>query len=154
MTARQKAYAEYLKSEHWRNLRQIVIKRDGLKCTRCPARTRLQAHHKFYRDRFEDSVPDDLITLCRQCHEKEHGLNVPTIPTKWTWKSLIRARSLGKMERDEFIREREILKQNGAVFPNRKRKRRFGRRKRMSMKRQQNYERLFERTAFSPSIHY
>lgn len=74
MTDGQIAYLEYLKSEHWRVLRRAVIHRDGMKCVRCPARVRLQAHHKFYRDRFEDSIPDDLITLCRTCHRAEHGI--------------------------------------------------------------------------------
>jgi hypothetical protein len=67
-------YLEYLQSEHWLELHQRVIERDGGKCTRCPSRVRLQAHHLFYRARWEDSLLSDLVTLCRPCHEKEHGL--------------------------------------------------------------------------------
>ena len=73
MTAKE-AYLEYLKSDHWRQLRRAVIKRDGIQCTRCPAKKRLQAHHLFYRERWEDSVPEDLITLCFHCHKAAHGL--------------------------------------------------------------------------------
>lgn len=79
MTTSQLEYAEYLKSEHWMKLRRLVIDRDGRKCTRCPSRRMLQAHHTFYRPRWEDSLVDDLITLCRACHEKEHGI-VPVGP--------------------------------------------------------------------------
>lgn len=78
MTTRQLEYLDYLKSEHWARLRDEVLRRDGYKCTRCPARHRLQAHHKIYRPKWEDSVADDLITLCRSCHEREHGLQPVT----------------------------------------------------------------------------
>lgn len=80
MTPRQVEYAEYRKTPHWRRLRKAVIKRDGRKCTRCLSRHMLQAHHLIYRDRFEDSVPSDLVTLCQGCHKKEHGLvSVPVV---------------------------------------------------------------------------
>jgi len=51
-----------------------VFRRDGWQCVRCPSRVNLQPHHMVYRDRFEDSVAAELITLCRSCHEREHGL--------------------------------------------------------------------------------
>jgi len=73
-TDRQKAYAIYLQSEHWKALRMEVLIRDGFRCVRCPSRKRLQAHHKVYHDRFEDSVADELITLCQPCHKREHGI--------------------------------------------------------------------------------
>lgn len=77
MTTRQIAYREYLTSDHWHNLRQQIISRDGNKCVHCPHTKRLQAHHTIYRDRFEDSLPEDLITLCNPCHRKAHGIEIP-----------------------------------------------------------------------------
>ena len=74
MTDRQKDYQEYLKSAHWEMLRRAVLERDGFRCVRCQWDKHLQVHHKFYRQRFEDSEPDDLETLCRTCHKREHGL--------------------------------------------------------------------------------
>lgn len=74
MTKRQFAYSQYLKSDHWLKLRDAVIKRDGAKCVACGSRFPLTAHHKFYRRRFEDSLESDLITLCIDCHEKEHKI--------------------------------------------------------------------------------
>ena len=74
MTPRQSAYRDYLQTAHWQHLRQVVLSRDGFQCVRCPSKKHLQAHHRYYRQRFEDSEPDDLITLCRDCHKKEHGI--------------------------------------------------------------------------------
>lgn len=74
MTARQLAYREYLKSEHWRNLRRGAMKRDGFKCTRCPCIYNLQVHHLLYREKFTQTILPDLVTLCEPCHTQAHGL--------------------------------------------------------------------------------
>lgn len=65
-------YAKYRKGQHWRWLRRAVFARDGWRCVKCRGRERLQCHHKFYRARFEDSVPGDCLTLCRVHHRLEH----------------------------------------------------------------------------------
>lgn len=72
-------YQEYLSTVHWADLREAVLKRDGFRCTRCPCKERLQAHHKVYRATWYDSIPEDLVTLCWRCHKKEHGLPVPKL---------------------------------------------------------------------------
>ena len=74
MTSNQIAYREYLASVHWANLRDLVLARDGNRCVKCGCSQHLQVHHKFYRSRFEDSVPEDLKTLCPKCHREEHGI--------------------------------------------------------------------------------
>lgn len=74
MTKRQEAYRKYLKTAHWEDLRTRAIKRDGSRCRRCNSSTRLQVHHLCYRGRYEDTVLEDLETICRECHRKEHGL--------------------------------------------------------------------------------
>ncbi len=76
---RQIAYAEYLKTEHWLQLRDRALERDGRKCVRCEMEMSLQVHHKVYRGRFEDSLLEDLETLCRKCHREEHGFGTPEI---------------------------------------------------------------------------
>jgi len=73
MTPRQIAYQEYLKSEHWALLRAKALHRDKNRCQECKTTKRLHVHHLKYRLRFEDSVLEDLKTLCFKCHEKEHG---------------------------------------------------------------------------------
>lgn len=74
MSRRQKAYREYLRSEHWAGLRAEALARDREKCCRCGSVEWLQVHHLCYRGRYEDSLLKDLETVCRKCHRKEHGL--------------------------------------------------------------------------------
>lgn len=119
-------YAEYLRSDHWDKLRTCVLDRDGHRCVRCGSSRRLQAHHKFYRDDWEEAQPSDLETLCKACHEKEHpdkrGEVVVTIEVRQTvsrpvWfshkKDLMRARSLGQITREDFLIARQRLRQEG-----------------------------------------
>ena len=76
MTKRQEEYQEYRSTVHWANLREEVFKRDGYHCVRCGDSRRILAHHKTYRDKFEDSEAFELETLCWWCHQKEHGFDV------------------------------------------------------------------------------
>lgn len=73
-TERQLAYARYLKSVHWAQLRHAVLTRDGFRCQHkgCGSPRRVEPHHKFYRERFEDSQPEDLISLCHRHHKAVH----------------------------------------------------------------------------------
>lgn len=72
MTSRQQAYREFLATDFWKNLSRAVKERDG-KCVRCGGVERLVAHHKLYRERWEDTLPEDLETLCFACHQDEHN---------------------------------------------------------------------------------
>jgi hypothetical protein len=64
-------YLAYLKSPQWRALREQVLARDKYQCFECGARGRLEVHHTTYARIFKEDI-DDLITLCRACHEEEH----------------------------------------------------------------------------------
>lgn len=133
------AYLEYLESDHWHNLRKVVLDRDGRKCTRCKSRLRLQAHHKFYRMRWEDSEPDDLITLCRLCHQKEHGLITPEpeIKPKLTFKFMHEvqsARAAKLITRQEFNQWKKHFKSNGWVKSEKRPKRKRFRARKVSIK--------------------
>ncbi len=103
---RKLEYQDYLLSEHWHELRLVVLKRDGFKCVRCPSVKLLQVHHKLYRAKFEDSLPEDLITLCEPCHKAEHGL-IKSKPLDGKivivdFKTLQVARALKQISRHEF----------------------------------------------------
>lgn len=76
LTKAQRAHRDYLKTDHWFELRNSAIERDGGKCVRCGGNTVLQVHHKIYRERFELGVLEDVETLCQRCHRIEHGLPV------------------------------------------------------------------------------
>lgn len=73
-TERQKLwhdwYEQYLRSADWRILRQRILLRDRHKC-KC-GRDASQVHHLTY-ERVGYEHPDDLISICRECHEAEHG---------------------------------------------------------------------------------
>ena len=60
--------------------RDIVLARDGYKCTICGTKgdrnNRLTMHHKKYRRNGGDGSVGNLVTICEQCHRKfhkEHG---------------------------------------------------------------------------------
>jgi hypothetical protein len=63
----------YLKSAHWKKLRQRTkVLADG-KCQGCNCRClHPDIHHLKYRNIF-DVAPSDLQALCRECHDEEHA---------------------------------------------------------------------------------
>lgn len=79
----QKNHAEILKRfKSQRNARNFdgrrdeVLKRDNYKCVRCPNTKQLTVHHKDRNGRGKDdpnNCLDNLETLCRSCHAKEHS---------------------------------------------------------------------------------
>lgn len=67
-------YKEYIKSEEWKNKRKEVLKRDKFKCRLCSAKGseyNLHVHHNSYNNLGNEPL-EDLITLCKSCHEKHH----------------------------------------------------------------------------------
>lgn len=66
-------YRAYLQTQHWRDTRKERLKLDGGICVNCGKKKRkLEVHHKQYRFWKED-VRNDLISLCRKCHEFVKG---------------------------------------------------------------------------------
>lgn len=63
----------YLKSDHWRGLRDRTIKGAGGRCQDCGSNDRVQVHHLNY-DNLWHEKPDDIRVLCRFCHRDVHGL--------------------------------------------------------------------------------
>lgn len=69
-------YRQYLRSDHWRQLRRRILARDGYTCTDCGSREKLQVHHLCYRPVLEDALDADLATLCGDCHARVHKRRV------------------------------------------------------------------------------
>lgn len=70
---KEQEYKEYLASAAWRLKRKQVLHRAGDKCEVCGMTSyaaKLDVHHKTY-DRFGFESLDDLIVVCRPCHEKK-----------------------------------------------------------------------------------
>lgn len=67
----------YLRSQHWKDLKQAKYDKQGHKCERCPCRAKLQVHHNDYRSIFDVTI-EDLEVLCDECHSREHGKSKPS----------------------------------------------------------------------------
>ena len=69
---RRLEYESYIESEIWKKRRQVILERDRWICQGCLHRKAVDVHHLTY-DRLGDELAFDLISLCRQCHDKAHG---------------------------------------------------------------------------------
>lgn len=68
-------YKLFLKSKYWQYVRNLVLIRDKKMCVYCDKKTRLEVHHKTYKNHLKEHLHlKDLITLCRSCHELEHSV--------------------------------------------------------------------------------
>ena len=65
-------YESYIRSSEWQEKRQERLRIDGFTCKACGTNKDLQVHHLTY-DRLSKENMDDLITLCADCHKKEHN---------------------------------------------------------------------------------
>ena len=63
-------YNEFLKTEGWNQIAQMVKDRDGHKCVICGSTENLNAHHIGYDGDCLDE--NDIVTLCNRCHECLH----------------------------------------------------------------------------------
>jgi hypothetical protein len=57
----------------WENTKSYVRNRDGYQCKKCKAKNvRLEVHHILERINGGTDTPNNLITLCTNCHSKIH----------------------------------------------------------------------------------
>jgi 5-methylcytosine-specific restriction endonuclease McrA len=61
-------YLRYLRSDLWREKRRRVLERDGYRCQVWRQHVATEVHHKTYA-RLGHEPLEDLISLCRACHE-------------------------------------------------------------------------------------
>lgn len=72
------AFLNFVFSEHkddWDLVKKAVIIRDNYTCQECGGRDMLDVHH---RDGSGRNDPENLVTLCRNCHGKKHSTEVIT----------------------------------------------------------------------------
>ena len=65
-------FYQYIKTQAWEEMRQKVFRRDGFQCVVCKEAKNLNVHHITY-DNLGAEKESDLVTLCRDCHEKVHA---------------------------------------------------------------------------------
>ncbi len=53
-------------------LRNFILDRDKRKCTKCESIDALHIHHVIYRSNGGSDEPENLTTLCEECHIKQH----------------------------------------------------------------------------------
>jgi predicted restriction endonuclease len=69
---RQKRPRLVLNPEGYDHLRARVLERDGWRCQCCGSSTNLQVHHLIHRSQLGADELDNLMTLCADCHRREH----------------------------------------------------------------------------------
>ncbi len=82
MTVNKNKRIKFYKSKDWIKKRKEIIERDNNECQKCKSKgfatvgqnVALDVHHKVHLEdswelRFDS---DNLITLCRPCHNSEH----------------------------------------------------------------------------------
>lgn len=73
-------YEKLLSSDYWKGYSYSLIKERNFTCEDCGKsffneRHKLQVHHLVYRDVNPWSYkPEEVVVLCRECHERRHGI--------------------------------------------------------------------------------
>lgn len=68
----------FYKRRKWQRKRIVILKRDGYLCQRCKRYGKIveatTVHHIKHLDEFPELAydNDNLISLCKDCHGKEH----------------------------------------------------------------------------------
>ena len=78
-------YAEYLGSDHWKDVRARKLEAIGFCCESCSTKSYLQVHHLTY-SRVGAERLGDLMVLCGRCHSFAHFLwerSPRQFPTNW-----------------------------------------------------------------------
>lgn len=66
-------YKEYLKTEHWKEVRIKKYKKKKRSCAICGSFEKLEVHHLTYNN-IGNEKGEDLRVLCHRCHELAHKL--------------------------------------------------------------------------------
>lgn len=69
-------YQEYLLSDRWKEIRQMVFEKFGRVCAKCGSVNHLQVHHLRYPKILGEETLNDLIVMCQICHKKCHGIGI------------------------------------------------------------------------------
>jgi 5-methylcytosine-specific restriction endonuclease McrA len=62
-------HSNYIKSEQWKQKRELVLKRDNYLCQACLTEKATQVHHTSYKH-WRNEPLFELVSVCEMCHEK------------------------------------------------------------------------------------
>ncbi len=72
---RKMEYNDFLKTVYWKGISIFVKDRAGKACEICGATKKLATHHLNYLNHGDEiHHTEDLQCLCKECHEKAHGI--------------------------------------------------------------------------------
>lgn len=64
-----------LERERWLEIRSKILLRDHFRCQECGYYKHLEVHHIIPKSKGGGDNPENLVTLCTECHGKVHGFN-------------------------------------------------------------------------------
>jgi 5-methylcytosine-specific restriction endonuclease McrA len=62
-----------------KKIKLFVFERDDWKCRRCNGNEGISPHHIFYRSEGGSHHPENLVTLCFDCHRLVHEKKVTVV---------------------------------------------------------------------------
>ena len=91
-----KHHYQKISKSQWARLRLIIFERDGYRCVQCGRAGKLHCDHVIPLESGGDETdPDNLQTLCRDCHIKktrrEYRERNPIPPDVQAWHDFIEA---------------------------------------------------------------
>jgi hypothetical protein len=107
-------YAEYIKSAEWQAKRNERLRIDNYTCQRCGGKRNLQVHHITYANIGHEDVHNDLVTLCKCCHEdieREKRKNDSATPCDFVLREVKRLNDVDKKIEEKIEEEKRQAKQ-------------------------------------------
>jgi len=76
---------ERARQQSWQKVRKVVITRDEGLCRRCGREVGFSGdvHHLRRRSQGGTDLPDNLVTLCRTCHNRIHEHVAEAVAEGW-----------------------------------------------------------------------
>ena len=66
-------YYDFLKTPYWKEIAEKIKYKAGYKCQMCNSSENLITHHRTYENHGDEiHHMEDLICICKDCHEKHH----------------------------------------------------------------------------------
>ena len=65
-------YLLYLKSKDWKERRKELMIEANWECCKCGEKAK-QLHHLNYHCLGEEELNEDVVALCKDCHDEIHG---------------------------------------------------------------------------------